>query len=291
MPGFVEAMVEQWKPETKAERVVQEFRDFFRKRYDDDAKAGKKRKLSHLSSMQSSLSVYKTALQSNERIKPTKEFLDGLHITQDEAVKLAYEKNGRLRDKSIDLPKIHGDQMIMDARKWLKSPDALHRVVAIAMLSGRRMSEIVATAKFGLPRQNHTGTSNEYWTCFTGLLKQRGNDRCVEAPLFAKRSEITESLNMVREAYRGISRAKINATLAKPISRLMARFAPDIHNLHAFRKLYAILTHHYFNERSCSLPRITNDYLGHVTGPTASSLPYANMALAEDSVGGIDFTR
>ena len=162
-------------------------------------------------------------------------------------------------------------------------------IIAVAALTGRRASEIIYSMRFGRPMESHS-TSDKYWSCVTGILKQRSNGAVVsrEVPLLAERKNILTAVAAIREACPAKNIQEVNRKYAKNIARVMKKFCPELGKLHEFRKFYVAVCFHYFNERNCSLPRVAADYLGH-KNMSETVLTYLSARLA--GIGSIDFGR
>lgn len=288
MPNFVDQMLTKYNQNTKTvapQEIVDEFLTYFKARYDEQVGRGRKRQISHLATAQTSLSRFKKRLQAPVQFK------SALHLTREDMAVLSNEKAQNLHKGSIDLVPIHGDQTVNDCRTLLDSPLLVLRIIALACLTGRRMAEIVLTAHFNPPKEPHARP--EYWASIHGMVKQRESDRdrVIEAPLFEHRSRIVLVQNEVkREAKEmGVKTIEdVNMLLGKPVARAMHRFCPSVNHVHAFRKLYVLLCDHYFNERNCSLPRISADYLGHKM-VSRNDLPYMTVRVVKNSLGNLTF--
>jgi hypothetical protein len=278
MPDFVDVMLSKTSAARPAAQVVQEFKNFYKARYEEAVSSGRVRQLSYLSNVQSSLSKFKKKVQAPQEWKKE------LHLTREEMQQLAKERMANLRSHSIDMSSIDADQTIADCRALLRSPNIILRIIGVAALTGRRMAEIVSSASFRTPHENHKNP--HYWSNMTGLLKQRGNLKDCDAPLLAPREEIVSAVDSIRKKLGSIPPAEVNRRVGKSIARAMKRYVPQIGNIHGFRKFYVLATFHYFNERNCSIARFAADVLCHKEMSTAV-LPYLNMHLKD--MGSLDF--
>jgi hypothetical protein len=289
--NFVHVMIDKYKTRNTPELphgsvVVDAFIKYFQEKYESDLKRNKPRKLSYLSTVQTSLSAYKKELR---RLDAPEHFLKQLHLARGQTEALIREKKDNVQAKAIDLPAINGDSIIEDCLKLLHNDNIYLRVVAVACLTGRRMAEILHSVTFGPPLDKHY-TEERYWSCITGILKQRGEDRvkCREIPLFAPRDDINKALASIRKELPSSNAKDVNVLYGKPIARVMKKYCAEIGNLHQFRKFYVLACQEYFNERNCSLPRLAADYLGHKT-MSDTILTYLNFRLV--NVGSLDFGR
>ncbi len=283
-PCFLSTMVEKYKAnrEVPAAVFVGLFRDHYKNMYDRDLKKGIPRKITYLSSVQTSLSRFRERLlQELSTSPPPPEFLKGLRLTSEENRTLKADKLKIVHQKAIDLPELDGDAIIQDCREMLKKKNPYLKVIALACLTGRRMSEIILTMTFSPPKEEHQ-TDHKYWASVQGVCKQRKGDPDAvkerEIPLLERRDYIVDSIAKVRRDLVATSIAQVNKKFGKPVQRHMQKFCPHIGKLHDFRKFYVLACFHYFNERNCSLPRLAADYLGHKT-MSQTVITYLNFRL------------
>jgi len=280
MPSFVDKMLEKHSPtESTPEQVVAEFLEYYKGLYDHAIAAGRERQLSYLSSVQTNLSQFKRRVQG-----ASPEWKKRLHISKAQALELSSQKVQNLRKHSIDMLSVDGVQTVLDCRALLQSPSIPVRIIALACLTGRRMTEIARTAQFADPKEQHG--QPDYWAHVSGLLKQRQNIKTCEVPLFERRERVVACLRGIRAEIGDLAPQDINRIWGKKISRAMQRYCPHIGNIHAFRKFYVIMAHHYFNDRNCSISRLGADVLCHREMNTAV-LPYLNMHVT--NMEGLDF--
>jgi hypothetical protein len=281
-PGFVARMLakHQYTPDLDAAAIVAEFHAYFRELERKARARGMKTRGTYLGSVQYALSRFKTTM------KAPADFKKHLHLSREDTLKLAKEKEARLRNHSIDLVAIQGDTTVLHCRELLTHPDFSLKVIAVACLTGRRMAEIVTTIKLEPPRERHF-TNAAYWACASGFVKQRGLDACLDIPLFATRNEINMCIKALRAQCGPVALSEVNALVGKKIARAMHKYCPEIGNIHAFRKFYVLMCNHYFNERHCSLPRLGADYLGH-RNMSETMLTYLNFRIT--GVGQLNFS-
>jgi hypothetical protein len=257
--------------------LVQEFREYFKAKYDQDVKNNKVRKTCHLSSTQTALSSLKKIMQ-DEGITNT-QFCKQLHLTRDEGRQIKITKVARLREQSIDIPTINAEPIIEDCRALLQHPNKFLRLIACACLSGRRTAELLYTMSFHPPKLDHE-THARFWTEITGICKQRGDDAdplvAREIPLLIEREKLVACLKKLRLELPCDSVQQVNSKYGKQIQRTMHKFVPMIKNIHQFRKFYVFTCFEYFNEHHCSIARLAADYLAHKT-MSETVLTYLNF--------------
>jgi len=319
---FVDKMVQKFREiSTKSPNLVgpalgkafsEEFKQHYKGLFDKDMKRGMKRRITYLSSVQSSLSNFKRQVKDGKmatlsssspnlsglmqrleldekKTKGFEDFLKNLRLEPEDMRKLQIAKRQNVHAKSIDLPEISGDAIVKDCRLLLTKESPYLRLIGVACLTGRRMAEIIFSMTFSPPTKSHY-TNRTYWTRISGICKQRANDpdpiRQREIPLLARRSEIVRCVKSIREDLPAKSVREVNKKYGKAVQRAMQKFCPEIGNLHQFRKFYVLVCFHYFNERNCSLPRLAADYLGHKT-LSDTVITYLNFRVKP--LGALDF--
>lgn len=270
------------------EAFTRDFYNYFRMLAEDAAKTGQTRKLPYYNSVQTSLSNFKRLLKDSGETNIS--FLNTLHIKPKHMKLLKKMKTNAVHAKAIDLPLINGDAVVLKCREYLNHNNPYLQLTALACLTGRRSAEILHSINFQVPRETHY-TPLCYWTCGVGFVKIRedqDNKRSQEFPLLASRDKINEVLTTVRLALPATSVKQVNRKYGKQIQRTMRKYFPLMRKMHDFRKLYALICFHYFNERHCSLPRLASDYLAHLT-MSESILTYLNFRVSP--LGQLDFTQ
>jgi hypothetical protein len=249
-----------------ADQIVKEFHAYFKERADMHPR---ERKMTHLATVQSSLSNLKKRLRL-QGVDP--EFLKHLHMNKEDSSTLIQAKAQSVVTRSIDLPTVDADAIVLDCRALLNHKDPYLRVIALACLTGRRTAELLFCASFEPPKEQHT-TAERYWASVTGFCKQRHDAVEVmvrDVPLFECRNRICAAIEGVRRELPVDNIAEVNSKYAKGIQRRMNKYMPAaIKNIHALRKFYSLTAFNYFNQRNCSLARFASEVLGHrAMGPT-----------------------
>ena len=246
-----------------AERIVKDFHVYFKERADQQTR---ERKMPYLATVQTSLSNLKKRLRLEG---VSDEFLQHLHLNKQDSVQLIAAKAQSVVVRSIDLPTVNCDHIVLDCRKLLSDKNPYLRLIALAALTGRRTAELLFCASFEPPKDAHK-TAERYWACVRGFCKQRhdSNEPAMvrDVPLLESRDRICAAIESVRRELAVDSIEQVNAKYAKPIQRHMMKFMPAaIKNIHNLRKFYALTCFNYFNDRACSLPRFASEVLGHKT--------------------------
>jgi hypothetical protein len=246
-----------------ADQIVKDFHAYFKERADAQTR---ERKMPYLATVQTSLSNLKKRLRL---AGVNDEFLQHLHLNKQDSAQLIAAKAQSVVVRSIDLPTVNCDHIVIDCRKLLSDKNAYLRLIALAALTGRRTAELLFCASFEPPMDAHK-TSEKYWACVRGFCKQRhdSNEPAMvrDVPLLESRDRICAAIESVRRELAVDSVAEVNAKHAKPIQRHMIKYMPPaIKNIHNLRKFYALTCFNYFNDRACSLPRFASEVLGHKT--------------------------
>ena len=246
-----------------AKKIVAEFHSYFKERADN---YGRERKMPYLATVQTSLSNLKKRLRLSGL---NDEFLQHLRLSKEDSSRLIAAKAQSVVVRSIDLPTVEADAIVLDCRALLSHHDAYLRLIALAALTGRRTAELLFCASFEPPLDKHK-TAERYWTCVRGFCKQRHDSieppLVRDVPLLESRDRVCAAIESVRRALPADSVEEVNAKYAKPIQRRMIKYLPpSIKNIHNLRKFYALTCFQYFNDRSCSLPRFASEVLGHKT--------------------------
>lgn len=281
---------------------------YYKELYDRDMAKGRDRKGTYLASVLSKMSNLKKRIYEylGKKIQPSDLlFLSELKLSGPQLHEIRVRKSQQVHNKGIHLQEIDVDAVIEDCRELLDNENPFIRVIAIACLTGRRMSEIILTMTFEPPQQHHA-TSNVYWVKVVGFGKQVDTkedrkrrlehpdeeeleERSREIPLFDTRARITAAVDQVRRELPCSTVEEVNRLYAKRIQRRMQKYCPQIGNLHNFRKMYAITCFHYFNENSCSLPRLAAEYLGHKT-TSEVVITYLNFKVS-NKIGRLNFGK
>jgi integrase len=244
-------------------KIVNDFHVYFKERADN---YGRDRKMPYLATVQTSLSNLKKRLRLSGL---PEEFLQHLRLNKEDSTQLIAAKAQSVVVRSIDLPTVDSDAIVVDCREKLTHRDPYLRLIALAALTGRRTAELLFCASFEPPKEKHK-TAERYWACVRGFCKQRhdGSEPPMvrDVPLLESRDRVCAAIESVRRELPADSVEEVNAKYAKPIQRRMLKYMPSsIKNIHNLRKFYALTCFQYFNDRSCSLPRFASEVLGHKT--------------------------
>lgn len=268
-----------------ADTFVARFITYYKDRYDQDIARGRKRKSHYLHVSQSALSRFKNHLI--DKGAPYL-FTQHLHLSAEQVVTIMHLNAEKLQRNAIDLVQLPGDAIIQDLREFLRSSEPYKILIALAGLTGRRAAELLVTIKFDTPQEPHF-TNTAYWTLASGFLKKRKGSPMLyrEIPLLERRDVINNALHRVRQLLPATTVHEANIKYSTSTAEYMKKYCPTIGKLHQFRKFYALVCFHYFNDRNCSLPRLASDYLGHKT-MSATILTYLNINVR--GLGSLDFS-
>lgn len=147
----------------------------------------------------------------------------------------------------IDRP----DQIVAKATQLLNSREWADVAAALAVLTGRRSSEILATARFYY--------KTPYSVTFTGSLKRRGEQQILsfEIPTLAPAQMVIEALNKLHGWVdtKGMSAGAVNQRYGEAVARACDRHFCDLVPLrsgrdnlytHLFRTIYARIATHWY---------------------------------------------
>lgn len=282
--NFVSKMLHCY--DTKKIQTAAEFVNQFLEHYKRLASVRPDRKTSYLNSVQRYLSEFKKKMSGRPNVPA--QFLQDLKLSDEHTRELLREKRQRVHDASIHLVTLNGDQLIYDGRSYLFSDNKYCKLIALAVLTGRRCGELLFSARFSPPKLTHA-THSRYWCRVTGLLKKRDKEqKQIEIPLLAPYTLISKKIQEVRSAFPCENQHDANIKYARSISNNVKKFAPDINNIHRCRNIYAALCFYYFNENKCSIARLAGDYLGHAS-VSATVLTYLNSNMT--NLGHFDFHK
>ncbi len=246
-------------PEAFIERTM----EYYKTKYDADIAAGKKRKLTWISSAQCTLSHIKSAAKS---CKPA-EWYNQLRLSDESRHALVKARNDRVEAISTDMPHVDAGIVIAKARVYLTMravdrASAARCLIGIAAVTGRRWGELLISVVLIAPTVTHTILPH-YWANVSGISKQRGTAATYEIPIFARLNVINYALLWCRLLLPAQSLADANRRYANLIKRVMATAFPGISKAHDLRKVYVLICFKYFNESKSSLPKLACDCLCH----------------------------
>lgn len=277
MPNFIDQQVLLFFQEDGVRPPkywVEKFVKYYNSLYVAAIKKGRPRKSSGLSSAQYSISLFKKRLR-NYGIPEN--YLGELKLYSDQANILAKQRNDRLINNATNLQKIDAFELINKCRTWVKdNQNPSRQLVALAALSGRRVSELIYSIELLPPSQEHE--KPEYWSCMIGFAKSRELDRCRDCPVFEKRNIIQAAMDNVRIHFPADTISEVNKKYANSISLSMKKYLPIVKKIHNLRKLYVQIAFHHFNEKNASIVKLSSEILGHsklseAVIPYMSSLP------------------
>jgi hypothetical protein len=220
-------------------------------------------------------------------------FTDDIRLTKEQYKKCKFQDATRKRALGMRLTVFNGDDVVRDCRKWLVHPDSpiQLKVIALACLTGRRTAEIVCSKTLFGPPEEPDGhlTDLAYWASIRGFAKKKGSEWSRDVPLLAPRTVVMNAIKEVRNAWGLVcdSHSDVNKKYGKKISRAVQKYCPLIKNIHRFRHFYIAMCEHYFNQNSCAITIIAEDYLGHRGQKNVTA--YLSMRISPQTLGGLDF--
>lgn len=247
--------------ELSADTVIQEFKNHYQELYSTDIKAGKRRKLSSLSSVQSSLSRLKTkAIKAGIDI----DFCNKLKLSDMDTSSLKRERLQNVVSASTNLPVVNGYDILFSCQQILKDKeDPVAMVIALCALTGRRVCEVVWSATFTTAKNKHP-RCKYFWMNIDGMAKQRDEVReSMDIPVFAHPDVVSEALDYIRTHLPATSKSAVNRLYGHRIAVKFKQMFPAIKKVHNMRKVYIQLVYMYFNNDNESIPVLAARVLGH----------------------------
>ena len=226
-------------------------------------------------------------------------FTKGLRLSSDKIkiVKLSRQK----RVERAHVVTVDADKYVRNARQLLKyvvinRGDMFEAVVAIALLTGRRSSEILKTAVIA-PISNppkYRKTNNVYWGRVSGFLKHKpGSNISRDVPMLCSRELINQGLVYIRSFVKpSLTVDQLNKTYASRIQARVHKLCPELRTLHTLRKFFSLVAHHYFKSdirpgSVLSLPQFASHVLGHIR-LSDTVITYLNINIRD--IGNLSFT-
>jgi Telomere resolvase len=179
--------------------------------------------------------------------------LNHIKFTTEEHTEINAIKQKRVGDRNEAIQQIdHPDKIVAEAVRLLKSPNWANIAAGLAVLTGRRVAEILSTAKFK--------KRSQFSILFTGALKRRGEpvELSFEIPTLTSADHVITALSRLRaelpEAVlmppRDINK-KYESAVATVCDRSFANLVPAREgqgNLytHLFRAVYATIASFWY---------------------------------------------
>lgn len=206
------------------------------------------------------------------------------------------------RVEKADVVTVDADRYVQNATDLLKfivhnRGDMFEAVVAIALLTGRRSSEIMKTAIIepvtDAQRIQRRETDVKYWGKVSGFLKHKPGSCIVrEVPMLAPRELICKGIQYVRSFIKpSLTVDQLNKTYASRIQARVHKLCPELKTLHTLRKFFSLVAHHYFKldvkpGSVLSLPQFASHVLGH-TRLSDTVITYLNFNI--NSIGSLSY--
>jgi hypothetical protein len=263
------------------EDIVQECKNYFKRRHEDQIAKGHKRVSPWLNSTSSSL----TKLKGEIKLKSLAaySYRHKLHISKRELELLDRLNHRRLEENAHDLIEVDAKGVLKKLYELLDSEDPDELSVAISGLTGRRQSEVTHSITLDAPRSDKKYRYPSFWAHTTGFLKQRQGDRYAvksrELPLLAPRPRLVGGINHLRDHWPSDDHKQASKLYAKKVSLCVKKHLSSfgIHKLHDLRKFFVMVAFEHFNERKASLPAFSSFVLGHKRKVSKRILTYLSM--------------
>ena len=173
--------------------------------------------------------------------------LDSIKFTTEEYTRLNDEKQRSVAERNEDVKSLENpDAIVAEAVRLLDSPEWAEVSAGLAVLTGRRSSELLSTAQF---------EPKTHWSVvFTGALKRRGELKTLsfEIPTLTTSKKVVQALAKVRQQLpdaHSLSAEQVNARYGQAVAQACDRHFADLvptrsgGNLytHLFRAVYATI--------------------------------------------------
>jgi hypothetical protein len=174
--------------------------------------------------------------------------LDCIKFSKDEYIQLNNEMQGVVAERNENIQYLNDPQPLVDkAIQLLDSPEWADIAAALSVLTGRRSSELLATAKFT--------AKSPYSVTFTGSLKRRGElqELSFEIPTLATSKQVCSALDKLRHQLPDAEKMtpeSVNRKYGPAVARACDKHFTDLvphregkDNLytHLFRSVYATI--------------------------------------------------
>jgi hypothetical protein len=174
--------------------------------------------------------------------------LDCIKFSKDEYIQLNNEMQGVVAERNENIQYLNDPQPLVDkAIQLLDSPEWADIAAALSVLTGRRSSELLATAKFT--------AKSPYSVTFTGSLKRRGElqELSFEIPTLTTSKQVCSALDKLRQQLpdaRKMTPESVNRKYGPAVARACDKHFSDLvpqrqgkDNLytHLFRSVYATI--------------------------------------------------
>lgn len=225
------------------------------------------RKCCTLASLKTNLSEYRTALKNcyPEDSEILANALKILKLSQEEYSTLKTNHKTQIFIDNTNLRPIEDyDKIILKAEELIESRAYTAKAVALCLLTGRRISEILQTAKF-----EFVDNSN---VLFSGQLKTKGSDNAQSEayliPVLSNSTSIIEALNQLRELkdFSGLTSKELHSKTNKSCNEAVKRyFEPLVKNccVKDLRAIYATISYELFCPERISETAYHASILGH----------------------------
>lgn len=155
-------------------------------------------------------------------------------------IEIAKEYKDSLEDRTNNAILVRGGSQIIEmAVDFISSYDYKKISIGLAVLTGRRMAEILYTGEFDAVDSNHV--------FFTGQLKQNDNQG-YEIPVLCDANLIVKALSNLRvlRSYKSIKNVneKESGYLNKEVKKHFDKYSKGL-SMHDLRRFYAYVCYHY----------------------------------------------
>lgn len=200
-----------------------------------------------------------------------------LHLSKQEYEQLGKLQVARLKDASSDIIRVKAAPMLRGARKIIASAtdpgtSVDHVVTALGIVTGRRMAELLVTARFEVVDDNHV--------MFKGQLKTPDADPpAYKIRILAPADQVVRALRVVRDAYPSMTLEGANGAPQQRLSKIVKRIDKNI-SFHTLRTIYASIL--YEAARPTTMMSI-NAFMAAALGHSniATSVSYTKLRVVD----------
>ena len=204
------------------------------------------------------ITTVRTVLTEYRRVLPKYKHL--FIISESEQVKIQRAYTRKIAKQANNQKQITNyEQLIKKAKSLLSSSRVAEVATALALLTGRRISEIFCTAKFAATQDPNT-------IHFVGQLKKRDSSTPYKIYTLSEYKEIAPALRWLREQTGKLSTSEANRKHIKACNHVVYKhYSPFLGNCstHDLRKAYATIIAHLYKPKTVTLNAFLSANLGH----------------------------
>ena len=236
-----------------------------------------------LSSLKSNFSIYRNTLKSLN-IPNVEDYLKIFRLSKEEYKSLDLHFKKQVYGDNTNLRPIHNyDQIILKSESLLNSNAYTAVACGLCMLTGRRLSEILKTAKFDLDSDNTM--------IFSGQLKTKNSENArlnpYQIPVLSDPTLIIAGLNNLRNLkdFSNLTTKQVHSRSNKSCNEAVKRYYGELINnvcVKDLRSIYATIAYAIFSPPTISVTAYHAKILGHSELDLSAAQSYMDFYLVED---------